>query len=35
MLLWVFMLSLCAAAVALFSNNLPRPCEPGFWRFKA
>jgi cytochrome c-type biogenesis protein CcmF len=23
MLLWVFMLSLCAAAVALFSNNLP------------
>jgi cytochrome c-type biogenesis protein CcmF len=25
MLLWVFMLSLCAAAVALFSDNLPPP----------
>ena len=27
MLLWVFMLSLCAAAVALFSDNLPPPLQ--------
>ena len=35
MLLWVFMLSLCAAAVACSATTCRPPCARGCWRFRA
>ena len=32
MLLWVLILALFGAAVAVFGSNLPRPCAPACWR---